>query len=344
MPDTVPSSSRLKALFAETKLVCFGRYALEVPKEGQLIIGKASIPDDIEVFDGDFEAARARVSTDVERIKSENDSAEFTYNGVGPIENSWQIRYYESRSAKEVGLHFFTTYVTKDRNTFVLGDSVGQGETESQVIERQAELAKKLRLRGPDDVPVEPGFCVKNGFVADRVYARQEMTNAGIYLPSLPDVTFSISSNKDAYADYTPAEFEAKREKLSLLARIAQAKKSQGIAYPSRTLLREGKRDVQHWHGEESLIRRNDGVHDFEWAFVGTPKDVANPSEFSVHMYTKVAHNKVGAAKASSLSDDEAVALWDKLLSGLKFRAKVPGAPPGAYYFPQTNQQGGGTK
>jgi hypothetical protein len=111
--------------------------------------------------------------------------------------------------------------------------------------------------------------------------------------------------------------------------------------YPHRTVLREGKRNVQHWHGEESLIKRPDGVHDFEWGFVGTPKDVANPSEFIVNMFTKVEHNTVGAAKAASLSDDEAVALWDKLLSGLKFRVKVPGAPEGSYYMPVPgNQQG----
>ena len=42
-------------------------------------------------------------------------------------------------------------------------------------------------------------------------------------------------------------------------------------------------------------------------------------------MFTKVEYNTVGAAKSASLSDDEAVALWDKLLSGLKFRVKVPG-------------------
>ena len=104
--------------------------------------------------------------------------------------------------------------------------------------------------------------------------------------------------------------------------------------YPHRTVLREGKRDVQHWHGEESLIKRKDGTHDFEWALVGTPRDVANPSDFSAQMYTKVEHDTVGAAEAASLSDDEAVALWDKLLSGLKFRVKVPGAPQGSYFIP----------
>jgi hypothetical protein len=189
-------------------------------------------------------------------------------------------------------------------------------------------------LRTEDDVPAEEGYCIDHGFMVSSFYGNQEMISAGIYLPSLPDVTFSISSNKDAYSDYPKEEFaRMKVEELPLLARIRQAQEQQGSNYPSRTLLREGKRNVQHWHGEESLIRRPDGTHDFEWAFVGTPKDVANPSEFGAAMFTKVEHNMVGAAKAASLSDDEAVALWDKLLSGLKFRVKVPGAPEGSYYF-----------
>ncbi|MBB5609900.1 hypothetical protein HDE71_004216 [Janthinobacterium sp. S3M3] len=90
---------------------------------------------------------------------------------------------------------------------------------------------------------------------------------------------------------------------------------------------------MQHWHGEESLIRRTDGVHDFEWALVGKPGSIAYPSVLEASMYTKVEHNMVGAAEAASLSDEEAIALWDKLLSGLKFRVKVPGAPPGSYYI-----------
>jgi len=176
--------------------------------------------------------------------------------------------------------------------------------------------------------------------MASNRYDDQEMVNAGIYIPGLPDVTFSISSNKDAYGDYPPAQFEKEvRASLSLLNRMKAAQDQQGIHYPSRTVLREGKRIVQHWHGEESLFRRKDGTHDFEWAFVGTPRDVANPSEYSARMYTKVARNRVGAAKAASISDDEAVALWDKLLSGLKFRVKVPGAPEGSYYLPWEKEE-----
>jgi hypothetical protein len=335
VPEPVKLNPRLQELFAKTKLLCFGRYAIQVPQEAKLNWGSATYRSRIEVIDGGLDASKRQIIDDIAKLKWDDETAEITYNNEGPIKNSWQIRYYKSRAGKELGLHMFKTYVNKGDLTFMYRDSVNKNGTEDSAATQQAERATSLRLLSLDEIPNEPGFCVEHAFMSGNGYSDQEMVSAGIYLPSLPDVTFSINSNKDAYGDYPPAEFEkTKRAKLSLLARIAQAKEDQGIGYPSRTLLREGKRNVQHWRGEESLIRRKDGAHDFEWALVGTPRDVANPSEFSARMYTKVEHDTVGAAKAASLTDDEAVALWDKLLSGLKFRVKVPGAPPGSYFLP----------
>jgi hypothetical protein len=345
VPEPVKLSPRLQELFAKTKLVCFGRYALQVPQEAQLIWGSVWFPSDIDIISGGKDAIKTRVENDIAKLKWKDDTAEITYNSNGPVDGSWQIRYYEGETAKKYGLHFFNTYMNKENLTFILGGSIEDGENEEAAVTREAARAKSLRLRAPDDVPAESGYCIEHAFMSDALYKSQEMVKAGIYLPSFPDVTFSISSNKDAYGDYSPEEFEkTERAKLSLLARVKQAQEDQGIHYPSRTVLREGKRVVQHWHGEESLIRRKDGVHDFEWALVGTPRDVANPSEFNVQMYTKVEHNTVGAAKVASLSDDEAVALWDRLLSGLKFRVKVPGAPEGSYYMPlgKTDTPGAG--
>ena len=334
MPQPVKMTQRLQTLFAQTKIFCFGRYALEVPMEAELIWGEASITDDIKIISGGLDASMRQLSLDIATIKRKSDTSEITYNMAGPISGSWQIRYYESETAKEYKLHFFKTYVNKGELTFILGGSVGQVETEEVAAARQEALVRNLRLRASDEIPPEPGYCIDGAFISDKLYSDQETVDVGIHLPSLPDVTFSISSNKDAYGDFSPAEFEkTERAKLSLLARIEQAKEDQGIGYPSRTVLREGKRNVQHWHGEESLIKRGDGTHDFEWAFVGTPRDVANPSEYGAVMFTKVKHNVVGAAHAASVSDDEAVALWDKLLSGLKFRVKVPNAPEGSYFI-----------
>lgn len=335
VPAPIELSPRLQALFQKTKVLCFGRYAIEVPQEAQIVPGSAVLRNNIEIVSGGVDEAKRHTDEQIRKLKREHDTSQITYLGPGPIDASWQVRYFESKYAKEDNALFFDTYINKGEITFVLGDSISRGETESIVIARQLARAKSLRLRDAEEVPVEPGICIDSGFIPSREYTDQETISAGLYLPSFPDITFSISSNKDAYADIDKAAFEkTERSKLSLLARISAAQEIQGAFYPKRDVLREGKRNVQHWKGEESLIRSPDGTHDFEWAFVGTPTDVANPSEFHAAMFTKVAHNMVGAARKASVSDDEAVALWDKLLSGLKFRVKVPGAPAGSYFIP----------
>jgi hypothetical protein len=344
VPEPVKLSPRLKTLFEKTKILCFGRYAIEVPQEAQLVWGSASFPSDIDIISGGIEKAKRTAEEKIAKLKWKDATAEITYNGTGPIDDSWQTRYFEDKYTREDNSLFFDTYIIKGEITFLLGDSISTGETESTVIARQLAQARSLRLRPAEEIPTEPGFCIEHGFMTGDRYGDSEKVNAGIYLPSFPDVTFSVSSNKDAYADYPKAEFEMKRDELSLLGRIKGAQKMQGVFYPKRDVLREGKRDVQHWHGEESLIRRPDGTHDFEWAFVGTPTDVANPSSFHAAMFTKVEANMVGGAKAASVSNDEAVALWDKLLSGLKFRVKVPGAPEGSYYFQKSKPGASGAE
>ncbi|WP_251373793.1 T6SS immunity protein Tli4 family protein [Janthinobacterium sp. JC611] len=334
MSDNLKISKRLEVLFLKTKIVCFGRYSIKVPQEAELIYGNISAPSRIDIIKGGVTAKNEKIAEDIRKIKTSDSSSEIIYNGNGPIENSWQFHYFENKFSKEDGDVFFRTYINKGEITFGLSGSIPKGGTVTSAVATQSTRANSLRLREKDEIPAEPGHCLEGGFMGDSNYNDQEMADAGLYFPSFPDVTFSITSNKDAYGDYPPAEYDAKvRGKLSLLARIQEAKDQQGKNYPPRTLLREGKRDVQHWHGEESLIRRTDGVHDFEWTLVGTPRDIAYPAVLEASMYTKVAHNMVGAAEASSLTDEEAIALWDKLLSGLKFRVKVPGAPPGSYYI-----------
>lgn len=332
MPNTPELSSRLKTISSKNKYICFGRYAIKVPSEAEIVWGNTDFPSTVEFFDGGVDAAKDKIRKDIDSISKAHKTAEITFNGVGPIENSWQIRYYEDDIEKELGIHFFKTYINKGSINFSIIGTNGKEKSEALTVAREHFRAKSIRLRDENEIPTTPGYCIEHGFLANDQYDDQEIIDAGIYLPSFPDVSFSISSNKNAYGDYTDFE-EVMRAELSLLARIKQAQDDQGLLYPSRTVLREGKRAVQHWLGEESLIRRKDGTHDFEWHFVGTPRDVANPPEFNVKMYTKVKHNTVGAAEAASLSDDEAIALWDTLLSELKFRVKVPGAPEGSYLF-----------
>ncbi|MDQ2820587.1 MAG: T6SS immunity protein Tli4 family protein [Pseudomonadota bacterium] len=331
MPNPVKLSLRLQVVFEKTKILCFGRYAMELPQEAQLIVGNSVIGNSVKVAAGGLALAKLRVNENFKRLQWEEPTAEMMYSGPGPITDNWQVRYFADKFHKSSNTLFFDTYIGKGDLTFVTDDSIGSGETEQTVITRQLTRAKIFRLRGAEEVPAEAGYCVQHGFLPGDQYEDQETFSAGIYIPSLADVTFSVSSNKNAYADYPVARFEEmKLNELPLLARIKSAKATQGILYTKRDVLREGKRDIHHWKGAESLIRRPDGTQDVEWAFIGTPKLVATPSEFHVAMFTKVEANMVGAAKKASVTDDEAVALWDKLLSGLKFRVD-------SYYLPKNS-------
>jgi hypothetical protein len=207
VPEPVALSHKLENLFKETKLVCFGRYALTIPKEAQLIWGSAYFPSDILIVEGNMASLKDMVESDIAKLKRASKEADITYNSHGPLDRSWQIRYYEDDASKEFNLHFFNTYINILNLIFRLGGAVEKGQSEEQAAAQEALRAKSLRLRTEDDAPAEEGYCIDHGFMVSSFYGNQEMISAGIYLPSLPDVTFSISSNKDAYSDYPKEEF-----------------------------------------------------------------------------------------------------------------------------------------
>jgi hypothetical protein len=179
----------------------------------------------------------------------------------------------------------------------------------------QLPLIKSLRYREEGDIPREPGVCIELGFVGDATYKHRERFDAGLYIPSLPDVTFSVSSNVGA---------KVNKATEGLLIGIERKKKEYGSSYPKFTILREGNKTVGIWNGEESLAKRVDGTHEFDWDYIGE-RTVAQPGNITVGLRSKVEQNRVGAADKASISDDEALQIWDLLLGSLAFRVPVPG-------------------
>ncbi len=306
VPNQVELSPQLQALFAQTKLVCFGRYVLAVPVEAELIFGPQDFPAEILTHVG--AASRAKDFAEAHRrsVLARNDTAVVTYFGPGPTSHSFEIRSFENKNAKAYGNEDAQTFVVSGKHLFEW----------SYGGEELAPLVRGLRARDNAEIPRDPGVCIDHGFIADSSGKYQEILRAGIVLPSLPDISFSVDSNKLASVDGANGE--------GLLASIAAQKADLGKLYPKLTTLREGKRIVGVWQGEESLVRRADGTHDFEWEAVGKERTTLHPSSISAKMYTKVAANRIGAADEASLSDDEAVALWDRLLGGLRFRVNAP--------------------
>ncbi|MDH6591114.1 hypothetical protein M2165_001003 [Variovorax sp. TBS-050B] len=312
-------TSRIDKLFEHTKLLCFGRYVLTVPVDSRLSFGRdfPTLPNQAKDLDKIMGAERAK-------ILAEDKTAEITYFGKGPAPNVWLIRSYGDKYAKELELEGFRVYYVVGPHIFEGGDATSKSykTTPDSILKKTTEVAKNLRLREPDEVPTEQGLCHEYGFRRLDGSLGNTLSQIGLHIAALPDVVFSVESNQAASTQGSNGD--------GLLKLINDRKRGAGSRYPQLTTLREGKKKLHGWDGEESLVRYPDGHHDFEWMFIGETGNVARPALIDVTMRTKVAADRVGAAEASSLNDEEAIELWERLLEGFKFRVAVPGAPPEA--------------
>ncbi|CAJ0789404.1 hypothetical protein LMG7141_02222 [Ralstonia condita] len=308
MSESVAMSARLQKLFAKTKQVCFGRYVIEVPTEAEFLWGFQEFPGKIVTHVGAAKQLRTMAEAFRSAQLARDKTAEITFFGQGVGDRSVQICWYQSDIAKQLGAERVYTFITAGPHLYEWSGG-----------RKNAALIRALRARDNTEIPTAPGVCIDHGFVADSSGEFQEIFGAGIHLPSLPDVSFSVDSNKQATGAGD-----------GLLASIAEQKKDLGSHYPKLTTLREGKRTVGVWEGEESLVRRADGTHDFEWEAVSKERSTLHPAQISAKMYSKVEANRIGAADQASLSDDEAIALWNRLLDSVRFRVNAPPTQTGA--------------
>ncbi|MDP9607431.1 UNVERIFIED_ORG: hypothetical protein J2W38_007256 [Variovorax paradoxus] len=312
---------RIEKLFERTKLLCFGRYVLTAPVDSSLAFGR-----DFPTLPNQANDIKKVLATAQARILAKDKTAKINFVGPGPAPNVWLIRSYEDEFAPKYGLERFDVYHVVGPHIFVDGDATEKSSniTADSILRDAVETARNLRVRQPDEVPTDQGLCHEYGFTRLDGSEGDVLTQVGLHMAELPDVVFSVESNQTVSTSFASNSY-------GLLKLIADRKREAGSSYPKLTTLREGKKKVHGWNGEESLVRAAEGFHDFEWMFIGeNGGSVARPGHLNVAMFTKVSSDRVGAAPASSLNDEEAIALWDKLLDGLKFRVAVPGAPADA--------------
>jgi hypothetical protein len=268
-------------------------------------------------------ARRAKAKRDEIQAKAHTiDRAQVISLNEGSTSTSWMLRYWKSDTAREVGLETIEGFLAGSPHGFIYRTATSENQTTSDILKKISYVATHLRSRDAQQVPVEPGVCLDVGFIADDSGKFQEIFGIGLRLRGFPDVSFSLSSNKDAQQGDS---FEDRR---------AEAKRAAFLVAPLATLfnkvktLREGKLKVHQGQGSEALFRRpleeGDGSwHEFQFEYVGKRFDHRNPS-WDATLFTGVAHNQAGS-QASSLTDEEAMALWDRLMSSVRLR--VPTKP-----------------
>ena len=317
--------SKLAIIFENKKTVCFGRFLIDVPLSAFVVYGPAEAPVPIvrlpEGPDQFYEVLENKLS-EIEEQK------EFAF---GELKNrdSMLGKIIDGQSKdqkiifgvrKSTGDDYQVNSYLKDGDKIFL-TNIFSGATKPEyqkVVERLNEISKLISARSDLEVPLSPGICIDGGFVAESRELTHESLTLGIRLKEFSDVHFSISTTMKT----SLVESDALEPRL--LHAEEQAKRSGNGSWYSRIkVFRQGRAKIDRWSGYQILARKppQDGQKEsYEFAFLsqGEPKNPYLPV-LDIKLQSGVVNNRVGQVKPS-ISDEEAVELWDKLTQSIRRR------------------------
>lgn len=316
------------------RTVCVGRYLVDVPEHadvslsGEMIAGFAV--DTVEETESAFHARMSAREAEIKARGTDND-------GEGGL--------VKARDLQAVGLVGRSFIYGRSRGYLMAGDrridiesvsveahahigdltfSLSAKGTEEASAREAEALLGRLKLRGDDEIPAVPGFCIWRGVFVEPL---PEHTNEHIVfhlgLPGHPDMGLALSSIAGGNTDD------------GLLARVAVTDAESSADDMLRvTKLRSGKRNIHGIEGEEVLERVRElnftTGYGFMWEAPGLAGDPLQPN-LLLNMETGTNPRPGGKPVDSSLHEDAVLALWDSISSSIrlrKFDSPPPSDPP----------------
>jgi hypothetical protein len=307
------------------KTVCVGRYLVDVPALAEVEFSGSMLDGfDILTVEESEEAFRERIAERESAISTRQaDPATKTEGGMvtaRDLRNSGMIGrtfiYGRSRSYMMDGdRRLYSESVSVESHAHMDGVSISLSANttkETRAAEAEALLAR-IQLRGADEVPTVPGFCIWRAVFADPLPPHSnEHIVMHLGLPRHPDLGLNLASLAGAH----PGP--------SLLARTAETDASTSPDVLLRlTKLREGKRNINGVYGEELLLRAREynftTTYGFNWEAHGKPDDPSTPF-LSLELRTGISERSGGKPVDTSLHEDALLELWNSIASSIRLR------------------------
>lgn len=325
-PNMTQLTPRLKPLFEKTKTVCFGRFLIDVPASTTIIWGDVDIPLGVSIYPGGAEQVKELAQKFIDEL---NATKAIYHNHVPLLIAADDVSeppgkiitgYEDFMSIKDLRIN---GYFQLNSDGVVINSRPLQDDKD-RAIGTINSIARRLRPRTENEIPTEPGNCIEHAFLPDRSAERGEeegeLIRIGFRLREFPDTHLSVLLNPS-----NPHYGESD----SLKWQLERLEKDENAEDPNHPLLktrylRRGPRQIHDWlNGFEALSRTPEqpnthGIHDFAMDFRGVPSDPLKPHA-DIRMQTGVADNAAGATKPS-LTDEEAIAVWDKITSTIRVR------------------------
>lgn len=312
-------SPRLQSLFEKTKTVCFGRFLIEIPATATLVFGPAEVGPPISYLPGEGgQIARhlARDLVEVENSREVLTKGDFArlplfgkvIDGIVP----GQKIVFDSKDG--VG-YYINSYVPVGKDLFIL--HIGSVMHDDYDVEDFNAVASHLRLRADEEIPTESGTCIEGGFLP--LALEYERVTLGVRLKEFSDVHLSIEVHKNRDRLDESGRLELMLERGAELAK----QWGHGDAYARIKTFRRGARQLGAWKGFEMVARKpaykkDTEAHEFRFRSLGAVHDPLQP-RLDLRLDSGVKNNRTARIKPS-LTDVEAVALWDKLIGTIRVR------------------------
>jgi hypothetical protein len=325
-PNMTALTPRLQPMFEKVKTVCFGRFMVDVPASAAVAWGGSDVPLGVSFYPNGVDEVNKLAQEFIDKMKNEK---AINHNYIPLLISIESMTHPEGRIV--TGYEDFQSidglkingYFRWENNGFVI-DSRPMREDEQGTVALIKSIAQRLRQRSEDEAPTQPGNCIEYAFLADKTNPSEEdlmeHIRVGFRLKEVPDAHFSI---------YVAPSNPYNPERDSLQAQWKRIKEDPSTPEEKKALasikyFRESPRQIHDWKtGYEVLVRNPDeeGVHsyhDFQIKFTGIPHDPFRPYA-DIQFQTGVANNAAGATKPS-LTDEEAIAVWDKITSTIRVR------------------------
>lgn len=319
-------SSRLQPVFSNTRTVCFGRFLIDIPVTATVAWGSGSVDLGISVYPG----AAKQVDEEAVKFKTELQKTQAIHLNRVPL-----FLFEEELTAPAgkivVGYDGFDTlgdlemhgYFHWGDDGFII-DARPLEDGRNSAMATIKSIARRLQPRAEHVIPPEPGNCLAHAFLVDEPVSGMEQPvehlRIGFRLKEFPDTHISIFVGPPD-VHHNPSN--------TLKYQLARVEREQRAEDPNHPLLktvyfRRGPRQIHDWlNGYEALSRSPEqpdmrSIHDFVMDFKGVVGDSYKPYA-DIRMQTGVADNLAGAVKPT-LTDEEAVAVWDAITSTIRVR------------------------
>jgi hypothetical protein len=313
---------------SDTQTYCFGRFLIDLPKTGELVSQTSGF-----MF-GEIESGRTppkqNIHQDgfVEMMKGREAALRAIKENDGhSLKEVRQTTTPNARIFKTAEMvfndlnHGFEAYRSNGGVLFSMKKTSIRKDSIDSVLQRlETRLLPNLRARRPDEIPGEPGFCIEKGFIADDGKIPQyEKAELSFRFKEWPDVRVSVYSRTNG--DKVEEPLLTRRAKKPFPVEFAEAAKQVKV-------LRKGERNVGPHRGEEMLETYPSGegysVHKFVWDARGSSHSWSDPVLF-VDFATGANPAPGPRMVRPSLTDQQAIKLFDTIVNSIRLRPTTPG-------------------